>query len=202
MHTDMQLEEQLTFMEKYGITPNELLLVKMIFICKDNSNGKEFIKRYFSLPENVRENAVDLLTSLQNKGVITKEYKIPEKGGKFVPYDVIFNKNFEKQFFRSSFDMGKELFDYYPLSTIVNGSEFKLRRVSKKFNSLEDAFWHYGKYINWNEEKHKKILQLVDAGKVSGYQFSTLDSFIVDNDWINLEALNDKGQLISNMKML
>jgi len=98
--------------------------------------------------------------------------------------------------------MGKELFDHYPLSTIVNGSEFKLRRVSKKFNSLEDAFWHYGKYINWNEEKHKKILQLVDAGKVSGYQFSTLDSFIVDNDWINLEALNDKGQLISNMKML
>lgn len=51
-------------MEKYGITPNELLLVKMIFICKDNSNGKEFIKRYFSLPENVRESAVDLLTSL------------------------------------------------------------------------------------------------------------------------------------------
>lgn len=39
----MQLEEQLSFMEKYKITPNELLLVKMIFICRDDSNGKEFI---------------------------------------------------------------------------------------------------------------------------------------------------------------
>lgn len=202
MHVDMQLEEELSFMERYKLTPDELLFIKIVFLAREGADGKEFVKRYFALPETVRSNAISLLTILQSKQVITKEYKVPEPGGVFSPHEVTFNKNFEKALFRSSFEMGKELFDAYPLSTVVNGMEFKLRRVSKKFNSLEQAFFQYSKYINWNPERHKRILSLVEAGKHSGYQFSTLDAFIVDNDWVNLEALSDSGQLTSNMKML
>lgn len=202
MHTDMQLEEELGFMERYKLTPDELLFIKIIFLAREGTDGKDYVKRYFALPESVRMNAISLLTILQNKQVITKEYKIPKPRGVFSPYEVTFNQNFEKALFRNSFSMGKELFDCYPLSTIVNGLEYKLRRVSKKFSSLEQAFFHYGKYINWNSDRHKKIIELVEAGKKSGYQFSTLDAFIVDNDWVNLEALADSGQLTSNMRML
>lgn len=202
MHTDMQLEEELSFMERYNLTPDELLFIKMVFLAREGSEGKDIVKRYFALPENVRMNAISLLTILQNKQIITKEYKIPSVGGIFKPHEVIFNKNFEKALFRNSFDMGKELFECYPLSTVINGVEYKLRRVSKKFGSLEQAFFHYGKYINWNKDRHNKILDLIEAGKRTGYQFSTLDAFIVDNDWVNLEALKDSGQLISNMRMI
>ncbi len=202
MHTDMQLEEELGFMERYKLTPDELLFIKIIFLAREGTDGKDYVKRYFALPESVRMNAISLLTILQSKQVITKEYKVPEPGGVFSPHEVTFNKNFEKALFRNSFEMGKELFDCYPLSTVVNGLEYKLRRVSKKFSSLEQAFFHYGKYINWNSDRHKKIIELVEAGKKSGYQFSTLDAFIVDNDWVNLEALADSGQLTSNMRML
>lgn len=198
----MRIEEELSFAERYSLTPNETLFVKMVFLASEGTDGKDYVKRYFALPETVRTNALDILHSLQQKHVITQEYKIPPKGGVFNPNEVTFNQNFRKAFFRSSFDMGKELFDHYPLSTIVNGMEFKLRRVSKKFNSLEQAFFHYGKYIGWNPEKHKHIIDLVDAGKKSGYQFSTLDAFIVDNDWNNLEALNENGQLTDNMRMI
>lgn len=202
MHTDMQLEEELGFMERYKLTPDELLFIKIIFLAREGTDGKDYVKRYFALPESVRMNAISLLTILQSKQVITKEYKVPEPGGVFSPHEVTFNRNFEKALFRNSFEMGKELFDCYPLSTVVNGLEYKLRRVSKKFSSLEQAFFHYGKYINWNSDRHKKIIELVEAGKKSGYQFSTLDAFIVDNDWVNLEALADSGQLTSNMRML
>lgn len=202
MHTDMQLEEELGFMERYKLTPDELLFIKIIFLSREGTDGKDYVKRYFALPESVRMNVISLLTILQSKQVITKEYKVPEPGGVFSPHEVTFNKNFEKALFRNSFEMGKELFDCYPLSTVVNGLEYKLRRVSKKFSSLEQAFFHYGKYINWNSDRHKKIIELVEAGKKSGYQFSTLDAFIVDNDWVNLEALADSGQLTSNMRML
>jgi len=202
MHVDFQLEEELSFLERYKLTPNELFFIKVLFLAREGTDGKDFVKRYFALPEGVRINAISLLTSLQNKQIITKEYKIPQQGGVFSPHEVVFNKNFEKALFRSSFDMGKELFETYPLSTVVKGIEYKLRRVSKKFNSLEQAFFHYGKYINWNPERHKKIIGLVEAGKNSGYQFSTLDSFIVDNDWVNLEALSESGQLTSNLRML
>lgn len=189
-------------MERYKLTPDELLFIKIIFLSREGTDGKDYVKRYFALPESVRMNAISLLTILQSKQVITKEYKVPEPGGVFSPHEVTFNKNFEKALFRNSFEMGKELFDCYPLSTVVNGLEYKLRRVSKKFSSLEQAFFHYGKYINWNSDRHKKIIELVEAGKKSGYQFSTLDAFIVDNDWVNLEALADSGQLTSNMRML
>lgn len=202
MHTDMRIEEELGFLERYNLTPNELLFVKMVFIAREGTDGKDYVKRYFALPESARTSAIDILTSLQNKQIITQEYKIPAPGGQFNPHDVRFNKNFEKAFFRNSFDMGKELFDVYPLSTIVNGLEYKLRRVSKKFESLEQAFFHYGKYIGWNPEKHKHVIELVEAGKRIGYQFSTLDCFIVDNDWENLEAMNQNGQLTDNMRML
>lgn len=202
MQISMQLEEELSFIERYNLTPNEFLFVKMLFLAREGDEGKELVKRYFDIPETTRTNAIDLLTSLQDKQVITQEFKIPNVGGAFNPNKVTFNKNFEKSLYRSSFMMGKELFDIYPRSTVVNGIEYKLRRVSKKFSSLEQAFFHYGKYIGWNPDKHKQILELVELGKQTGYQFSTLDAFIVDNDWLNIEALKENGQLTSNMRML
>lgn len=202
MHTDMRLDEELGFMERYNLTPAELLLIKMILIAQEGPDGFDYVKKYFNLSEDIRGNAIDLLNELQAKQVITKEYEIPEKGGKFAPAEVTFNKNFMKAFFRNSFDMGKELYETYPVSTVVNGVEYKLRRVSKKFDTLEQAFFHYGKYIGWNPDKHREVISLVEAGKRSGYQFSTLDSFIVDNDWNNLEALNRSGQLTDNMRAL
>jgi hypothetical protein len=197
----MTIEDELSLLDRYQITPTELLFIKMLFLSRE-SDAKPVVAQYFNLDMEVKGDILLNLQSLQKKQIITKEYKLPVKGGKFKPYEVIFNKNFEKVFYKASYILGKELFDVYPLSTVINGVEYKLRRVSKKFDTLEQAFFHYAKYINWNAEKHKRILNLIEEGKRSGYQFSTLDSFIVDNDWVNLEALNDSGQLISNVRML
>ncbi len=67
-----------------------------------------------------------------------------------------------------------------------------LRGVTKKFNSLEDCYRAYGKAINWNPEKHKEILELIDWAKnyTNFIQFS-LASFVVDRHWETLEALRD-----------
>ena len=202
MHTDMQLEEELGFLERYQLKPDELLFIKILIASRDGTAARDIVKRYFDLSENVRTNTHTLVKNLQDKQVILKDYKMPITGEKFHPHSVPLNKNFEKALFRSSFDMGKELFEHYPLSTIVNGMEYKLRRVSKKYDSLEQAYFNYGKYIRWNREYHEKIIDLIEQGKNSGYQFSTLDAFIVDNDWINLEALSENGQLTNTMRML
>ena len=46
-------------------------------------------------------------------------------------------------------------------------------------------------------------MQLIEWGKQNNYQFTTLDSFIVDNDWLNIEAMKDNGSLDANtVKML
>ena len=189
-------------LDKYKINSDELLFITVILLLQEGEENP-YINLYFSLPIACRGNSRDLLVSLQNKQVITKEYKIPPAGTKFVPEDVTFNKNFTKTFYKGSFWIGKELFEIYPISTIVNGVEYKLRRVSKKFDSLEDAYRAYGKAISWKPETHRNIMQLIQWGKENNYQFTTLDSFIVDNDWLNIEAMKDSSQLNANtVKML
>lgn len=189
-------------LDKYKINSDELLFITVILLLQEGEESP-YINLYFSLPITCRGNSRDLLVSLQNKQVITKEYKIPPAGTKFVPEDVTFNKNFIKTFYKGSFWIGKELFENYPISTIVNGMEFKLRRVSKKFDSLEDAYRAYGKAISWKPETHNNIMQLIKWGKENNYQFTTLDSFIVDNDWLNIEAMKDSSTLNANtVKML
>lgn len=196
------LEEHIVMLEKYKINSDELLFITVILLIQEGEVSP-YINLYFSLPSTCRGGIRDILISLQNKQVITKEYKIPPSGTKFVPEDVIFNKNFIKTFYKGSFWIGKELFENYPISTVVNGVEYKLRRVSKKFDSLEDAYRAYGKAISWKPDKHQKIMQLIDWGKDNNYQFTTLDSFIVDNDWLNIAAVRDNGTLDSNnVKML
>jgi hypothetical protein len=196
------LEEQVVLLEKYNINSDELLFITVILLIQEGDNNP-YIQLYFSLPVTCRGSIRDLLVSLQEKQVITKEYKIPPSGTKFIPEDVSFNKNFIKNFYKGSFWIGKELFEVYPLSTVVNGVEYKLRRVSKKFDSLEDAYRAYGKAISWKPETHQHILESIEWGKNNNYQFTTLSDFIVDNDWLNIEAMQNNSLLDSNsIKML
>lgn len=196
------LEEQVVLLEKYNINSDELLFITVILLIQEGDDNP-YINLYFSLPSTCRGGIRDLLTSLQQKQIITKEYKIPPSGSKFIPEDVTFNKNFIKNFYKASFWIGKELFETYPISTVVNGMEFKLRRVSKKFDSLEDAYRAYGKAISWKPDVHKNIIELVEWGKQNNYQFTTLDSFIIDRDWFNIAAMKDNSILDSNtVKML
>ena len=196
------LEEQVVLLEKYKINSDELLFITIILLIQEGDNNP-YIHLYFSLPTSCRGSIRDLLISLQEKQVITKEYKIPPVGTQFIPEDVSFNKNFIKNFYKGSFWIGKELFENYPLSTIVNGTEYKLRRVSKKFDSLEDAYRAYGKAISWKPDVHQHILELIEWGKNNNYQFTTLSDFIVDNDWLNIEAMQINSILDSNsLKML
>ena len=191
------LEEQVVMLEKYQINSDELLFITVILLIQEGDENP-YINLYFSLPTACRGSIRELLISLQDKQIITKEYKIPPSGTKFIPEDITFNKNFIKTFYKGSFWIGKELFEIYPISTVVNGVEYKLRRVSKKFDSLEDAYKAYGKAISWKPETHRKVMQLVEWGKQNNYQFTTLDSFIVDNDWLNIEAMQENGALDAN----
>lgn len=198
----MDLEQQLKWCDLYKITPNELTLFEVLLLLQEDDDP-ELVKFYFELNEQSRGQIRELLVRLQEAGLINQSFKIPDKGVSINPYDIPLNKVKIKQFYKSSFELGKDLYDNYPLSTVVNGIEYKLRRISKKFNSLEDAFLKYGKSIGWNPDRHEEIISLIKQGIETNYNFTTLDDFIVDNDWLNLEAMAKDGIINnSNMKLL
>ena len=94
--------------------------------------------------------------------------------------------------------MGKELFDVYPQSCVVSGMVYNLKRVSKKFDSLEEAFAKYAKYINNNPDTHNKVIELVKWGIDNSYNFTTLDDFICDNGWLAIDAFKNKNVINVN----
>lgn len=201
-HIDTQINDEFVIFEKYSVTPNELFFLKMLLLAIEE-DSQDTLHRYFQLPEETRGSIIEMLKNLQDKGIILSGYKIPNKGDVFDPTSVPLSQNFQKAFFKASFDLGKDLYDHYPKSTVVNGIEYKLRRVSKKFNSLEDAFRTYGKYIRWSQKTHDHVIELVEWGKANNYQFTTLDDFIIDNDWVNIESMTSDGLLSnSSLKLL
>jgi len=189
----LSIDNELAVMEKYNISPNELFLLKTILLALEEGE-KKYLGEFLKITKNLKESFRNILVSLQEKGIILKSYKIPKEGEQLKIEDIELNKNVVKTMFKASFDMGKELFDSYPTTTVVNGCVYKLRRVSKKYDSLEDAFKAYGKYIRWNQETHKQVIELIKWGIENGYSFTTLDSFIVDMDWLNIAAIKN-GEL-------
>ena len=183
------IDNELIFLEKYNLTPTELMTIRTILLAQDNQ--EDYLFKFNNILTKTDVKFRDILISLQNKQIITKAYKIPNEGESFEFEDVTFNKSIIKAFYRASFELGKELFNVYPQTTIVNGVIYALRRVSKKFNSLEDAFRVYGKTIRWDEELHNEIIELVKWGIDNDYSFTTLDDFIVDNAWESIRAIRD-----------
>ena len=187
---DLNLEQQLLFCEKYSINPSELLLLEILLLAQEGEQP-EIVNTYFTSRMCARGNTRELLSGLQNAGVITKAYKIPEKGSAFNPLDVPINKNLVKDFFKCSFEMGKELFENYPMFGLINGEPVGIRSVSKKFDSLEDFYRYYGKSISWITEKHEYIMELVEWAKDHNLLVTTLANFVIDHKWEELEALRN-----------
>lgn len=186
----LNIEEEVSILSKYKITPNELTLIKTLLLLQDEENESLF-KTYI---ETLYESGVklrDVLLSLQDKGIILKSYKVPKEGESFDPYSIPFNKSFIKTLYKCSFELGKELFMEYPQFGSVQGNVVGLRSVSKKFNSLEDAYFRYGRSIGWNPERHNHIIELIKWAKDRNIINYTLASFIIDHRWLELEALKN-----------
>lgn len=180
------LQNQIIFRNKYNINDNQLVLLEIILIAQ-NEEDNETVKMYFASTKDIRLN----LVSLQDAGIILKSYKIPEKGEKLDIYAIPINKNFIKDFYKSSFEMGKELFETYPQFGIINNAPVGIRSVSRKFNSLEDFYRFYGKTIRNKPEIHQKIIDLINWAKEQNVIVCSLCNFVIDHKWEELQALKD-----------
>lgn len=183
------IDDDISFQEKYQITPNELFVLKILLLLQEDEQDIEYFQRFIQISDN-KKDFRNILKSLQDKGLILKTYKIPEIGSPFSPYDIPINKILVKNMHKASFDLGQELFDVYPRYGLINGGMVPLHGVSKRFGSREDFYRFYSKIINWNPETHKKIIDLIkwEQSNNIGFLNMTILSFVIDHRW---EALQD-----------
>lgn len=186
----LTLEEEISILDKYGLTPNELLVLRVLLLFQDDQE-EELLQRLLVTLKHVNIQLREVLIELQKKEIILKSYKVPKQGEVFDPLAIPINKNFIKNLYKCSFELGKELFETYPQFGTINGTVVPLRGVSKKFDSLEQAYFKYGKSIGFNPERHAHILELVQWAKDNNILSCSLASFIVNNGWHDLEALKN-----------
>lgn len=190
MKLTLTLEDEISILDRYRLVPTELFLIRVLLILQEDGNESLFAN-YINTLKSAGINLRNILITLQEKGIILKSYSIPLEGKEFNPYDIELNKNFLKNLYKCSFELGKELFDHYPQFTTINGSLVPLRSVSKHFDSLESAFSKYGKYIKWDINRHKEIIELVDWAKDRDIIRMSLSSFILNNSWLDLESIRN-----------
>lgn len=188
----LTLDSELALGEKYRLTPNELMFLRTLLILQDEDD-KNLFSKYIQVLKTAEVDLREVLLQLQEKEIILKSYKIPKKGESFNPDDILINKNVIKNIYKSSFELGKELFETYPQFGIINGNVYPLRGVSKHFNSLEEAYYRYGKSISFDTERHNHIIELVSWAKENNLLNMSLSSFIINQTWLDLEAMKNGG---------
>ena len=173
-------------MIKYQLFPEELLIVRLIFLAQEDH--PEYLSKYFSqMP--LKGAPRDTLSSLQEKGIINKSYKIPEKGAVFNPRDVDFNKIFLKSYLQHSGDMGMELFMNYPSFVNIGGRQCSLKNISKLFKSMDDFCFAYGKAIKFNPEMHSRIMSALEFGKENNLIHYGISEFVISMKYLEIEEL-------------
>lgn len=181
---ELTFDNEFAAMRRYGLTPNELFVARLLLMYQDSKYGVDYLHKFVEI--NGLELVRTTIMALQEKGLILKNFTMTSP---ISVMDIPINKIATKFFYRAALDMGKELFDIYPNSTYINGSLVPLKGVSKRFNSIEDAFETYGRSIKWNPETHNQILELTKwAAENTGMINCTFSSYIIDRKW---EFLNE-----------
>lgn len=183
----MEINTILNLLITYNITIEELLVIYLTFLARDEEGHPEYFSKWFSNGGNNRLRSI--FESLKEKGIILKDYN-PDI---YDPNDIRFNKNFLKSWLKNSGEMGQELFEAYPPFLETPQKLYPLKNIAKKYDTLDQFFFAYSSAIKHNPETHKKIMELLEWGKANNHINYGITEFVISQKWKELEYLKDNG---------
>lgn len=184
----MELNTILNIMSEFSLTADELLLVWLTLYARDEENHAEFFRRWFTDCKG-NERLKDLFNSLKEKGVIKKNYN----PNSYIPNDIDFNSRFLNKYYKQSGKLGAELFNEYESFVFINGKNFSLKNISKKFYTLEEFFFFYSSQIGHSPDKHQEILELLKWGKENKLITYGILEFVSSHKWLELKKMKEEG---------
>ena len=179
---DLTLDEELELMEKYSLTASQFMIVKLLIIAQDSEEGENYLSRYQNYCDD-KTLTFDFFKKLNDKDVITKDSAIFKETKKFYPEDVTFSKNFIKNFYKSSNQLGKEIWNKYPTYIVGNYKNYPAKNFSKRFKDLNELFRFYGKQIKYNPIKHDQIIQSLDFAIKNDLITEGIVDYLLANKW-------------------
>ena len=185
--TKLEINTILNLLITYNLTADELLVVYLTFLARDEEGHPEYFSKWFS---NGGANKLrDIFNSLKSKGLIKKDYNPTD----YNPNEIDFNKNFLKSWVKNSGELGQELFEEYPPFMTSGSKLYPLKNIAKKFNTLDEFFFAYSSAIKHNPETHKEVMELLKWGKEHGQITYGITEFIISQKWHELKYIRDNG---------
>lgn len=194
----MSIENQLMLMEEYKISAEEWFFLQTLFLAQPEEDKSEYVYQYLGLQQNPKA-FLTMLSRFQEVGIIKKDYKLPITT--FYPESVEFNKNFLKKYLKYSGDLGKELFESYPNLIVIKGIAYSLKNIAKKYNSLEEFYFAYGKAIGHNPTKHEEVMSLLSWAKENDLINHNICEFVISHKWNELAEIKDRGFTGNNLNI-
>lgn len=188
----MELNTILNIMSECGLTADELLLVWLTLYARDEESHNEFFCRWFNDCGGQKQ-LKDLFNSLKEKGVIKKDYN-PES---YIPNNIEFSQRFLNKYYKQSGKLGSELFSEYEPFVFINGKNFSLKNITRKFCTLEEFFFFYSSQIGHNPDKHREILELLRWGKENKLITYGILEFVSSHKWLELKKMKEEGYIKS-----
>lgn len=183
----MELNTILNICIAHNLTFDEFFLVYMTLLARDEENHSEYLAKWFA--NGGKDRLRELFNSLKEKGIILKSYNAES----YVPNDIQFNKNFIKNWYKQSGEMGQELFDSYPGFVEVKGKLYSLKNISKKFYSLDEFYFYYSATIGHNPEKHREVMDILAWAKEKNLINFGILEFCASRKWEMFKEMREKG---------
>ena len=184
----MEINTILNLLITYNLTADELLVIYLTFLARNEEGHPEYFSKWFSNGGNKKLR--EIFESLKEKGIILKDYN----PNTYDPNDIRFNKLFLKSWLKNSGEIGQELFDAYPNWINVNGKLVPLKNIASKVNTLDEFFFMYSSAIKHNPETHKKVMKILQWAKENDKITSSLLNFVISKQWEALEDLRNNPQ--------
>lgn len=201
--SELSLKEEINIYVNSGLTPTELFILRLLFLAIDGDSS--LIVNYLSNVQNGKQLLRSVLESLQQKKVILASFKIPDEGEPLKFDKIPINKNFLKMYIRESNDLGKELFEKYPMFMLINGKMASIRNITKGgFFSIDDFSRHYAKQIKLSGVTHEKVMKALDIGIEHNLIRYSILEFIASEKWNEIEYIINSGKMVGydNTEML
>lgn len=190
------IDRQLNIMSKFELTAEEYFFVYLLILATETNPSPVYLAKYFN--ECKKESIPrETLKSLQDKKILSSDYKVPEIGESFHVNKVKFSKTFLTNYFKLSFYAGQELMDAYP--EFIQGSSsrsFPAKTITNKgFYDYESFFSKYGKLIGHDPKVHDEVMESLAWAKENELLQYGMAEYVIGRKWRDHIEIRKSGQI-------
>lgn len=189
----IDLDRKLEVMSKHALTAEEWLFIELLWTANDGQ--PEYLFKYFN---ECSKTAIprDTIQALKDKKVFASSYNIPGIGEDFEYDQVEFSKTFINNYFKGSFEAGRELYDKYP-PFIQNSDKLLCANniTSKGYNDENDFFLKYNKQIQYKLENHLEVMEILEWAKEQKLINYSIVEYVATRKWVEHRAMKESGEI-------